>query len=32
MVSQEQINVFNMQGYAAALILPDGVTPGKAKR
>ena len=27
MVSQEQINVFNMQGYAAALILPDGVTP-----
>lgn len=26
-VSQEQINVYNMHGYAAALILPDGVTP-----
>lgn len=25
--SQEQINVFNMHGYAAALILPDGCTP-----
>ena len=27
MVSQEQINVYHMHGYAAALILPDGVTP-----
>lgn len=26
-VSQEQINVFNMHGYAAALILPNGVVP-----
>ena len=26
-VSQEQINVFNMLGYEAAWILPDGVTP-----
>ena len=26
-LSQEQINVFNMHGYTAALILPDGVTP-----
>lgn len=26
-VSQEQINVFHMHGYAAALILPDEVTP-----
>lgn len=26
-VSQEQINVFNMHGYEAAWILPDGVTP-----
>ena len=31
MVSQEQINVFNMQGYAAAWILPDGVTPGEGE-
>lgn len=26
-VSQEQANVFNMHGYEAAWILPDGVTP-----
>ena len=26
-VSQEQVNVFNMHGYEAAWILPDGVTP-----
>ena len=26
-LSQEQINVFNMHGYTAALILPDGVKP-----
>ena len=26
-VSQQQINVFNMHGYEAAWILPDGVTP-----
>ena len=26
-VSQEQINVFHMHGYAAALLLPDDVTP-----
>ena len=26
-LSQEQINVFNMHGYTAALILPDGVNP-----
>ncbi len=26
-VSQEQINVFNMHGYEAAWILPDGVEP-----
>ena len=26
-LSQEQVNVFNMHGYTAALILPDGVTP-----
>lgn len=26
-VSQEQINVFNMHGYEAAWILPDGVVP-----
>lgn len=26
-VSQEQINVFNMHGYAAALILPDTIVP-----
>ena len=26
-LSQEQINVFNMHGYSAALILPDGITP-----
>ena len=26
-VSQEQINVFNMHGYEAAWILPDGVNP-----
>ncbi|MDE6708997.1 MAG: helix-turn-helix domain-containing protein, partial [Oscillospiraceae bacterium] len=26
-VSQEQINCFNMHGYEAAWILPDGVTP-----
>ena len=26
-VSQEQVNVFNMHGYTAALILPEGVTP-----
>ena len=25
-LSQEQINVFNMHGYVAALILPDNVT------
>lgn len=27
MVSQEQINVHHMHGYAAALILPEGVSP-----
>lgn len=26
-VSQEQINVYHLHGYTAALILPDGVTP-----
>ena len=26
-LSQEQINVFNMHGYTAALILPDGISP-----
>lgn len=26
-VSQEQINVFNMHGYEAAWILPDGTVP-----
>ena len=26
-LSQEQINVFNMHGYTAALILPEGITP-----
>ena len=26
-VSQEQINVFNMHGYEAAWILPEGITP-----
>ena len=26
-LSQEQVNVFNMHGYTAALILPDGVSP-----
>ena len=26
-LSQEQVNVFNMHGYTAALILPKGVTP-----
>lgn len=26
-LSQEQINVFNMHGYAAALLLPESVTP-----
>lgn len=26
-VSQEQINVFNMHGYEAAWILPDGIVP-----
>ena len=26
-LSQEQINVFNMHGYTAALIMPDGVLP-----
>lgn len=26
--SQQQINVFNMHGYAAALVLPEGVDPG----
>ena len=26
-LSQEQVNVFNMHGYTAALILPDGVQP-----
>ena len=26
-VSQEQVNVFNMHGYTAALILPEDVTP-----
>ena len=26
-LSQEQINVFNMHGYTAALILPEGVSP-----
>lgn len=28
MLSQEQINVFHMHGYASALILPDGCDPG----
>lgn len=28
-LSQEQINVYNMHGYAAALILPEGVEPGE---
>ncbi len=28
-LSQEQINVYNMHGYAAALILPEDVTPSK---
>lgn len=27
-LSQEQINVYNMHGYAAALMLPEGVQPG----
>ena len=27
MLSQEQINVYNMHGYAAALLLPDDITP-----
>ena len=27
MLSQEQINVYNMHGYACALILPEGITP-----
>lgn len=27
MLSQEQINIFHMHGYAAALILPDGICP-----
>jgi hypothetical protein len=26
-LSQEQVNVYNMHGYTAALILPDGVKP-----
>ena len=26
-LSQEQVNVFNMHGYTAALILPDGLKP-----
>ena len=26
-LSQEQVNVFNMHGYTAALILPEGVSP-----
>ena len=26
-LSQEQINVYHLHGYTAALILPDGVTP-----
>ena len=26
-LSQEQINVYNMHGYAAALLLPEGITP-----
>lgn len=26
-LSQEQVNVFNMHGYTAALILPEGITP-----
>lgn len=30
-VSQEQINVFNMHGYEAAWILPDGVVPPDAE-
>ena len=27
-LSQEQVNVFNMHGYTAAIILPEGVKPG----
>ena len=27
-VSQQQINAFNMHGYAAALVLPEGTEPG----
>ena len=30
-LSQEQINVFNMHGYTAALILPDGIAPAGLK-
>ena len=30
-VSQEQINVFNMHGYEAAWVLPDGVVPPGAE-
>ena len=30
-LSQEQINIFNMHGYTAALILPDGVNPEGCK-
>lgn len=30
-LSVEQINVFNMHGYTAALIVPDGVTMGELK-
>lgn len=28
-LSQEQINVYNMHGYAAALILPENITPSE---
>ena len=28
-LSQEQINVYNMHGYAAALVLEDGITPSE---
>ena len=30
-LSQEQINLFHMHGYAAALILPEGITPTDAQ-
>jgi len=29
MLSQEQINVYNMHGYTAALVLPDGTAPAE---